>query len=129
MNSFLIDECPTPDIVAWAHARGFSATHVVYLQREGASDRSVAELVLRRDDILVTNNARDFLSIYAKFDVHPGLVIILPSVSREDQIALFEAALQVIETRDDLVNHLLEVSSDGSTRVVPWSAFDIEGKG
>ncbi len=129
MNSFLIDECLTPDIVAWAHSRGFSATHVVYLQREGASDRSVAQLVLRRDDILVTNNARDFLSIYAKFDVHPGLVIILPSVSREAQIALFEAALRVIETRDDLVNHLLEVSRDGSTRVVPWSAFDSERKG
>jgi len=37
MKSFLIDECLTPDIVAWAHSRGFAATHVVY------------------------NNARDFL--------------------------------------------------------------------
>ncbi len=68
-------------------------------------------------------------SIYAKFDVHPGLMIILPSVSREDQIALFETALQAIETRDDLVNQVLEVSRDGSTRVVPWSAFGIERKG
>ncbi len=129
MNSFFVDECLTPDIVAWAHSRGFAATHVVFLQREGAPDKLIAQLVLDRNDILVTNNAKDFLSIYARFEIHPGLVLILPSVSRERQVQLFDIALKVVEERNDIVGQLLEVYADGSTKIVPWSAFDSANKG
>lgn len=125
MNSFFVDECLSPVLVAVANERGFAATHVVFLDRDGTDDWIIAQLVLRRNDILVTNNAGDFLGLYARFEVHPGLIIILPNVEREEQIRLFEIALKVVEEREDIVNHVLEVDRDGSTRIIPWSALDL----
>ena len=124
MNSFFVDECLTPDLVAFAHSRGYAATHVIFLQRDGAADLTLAQLVLDRNDVLVTNNARDFLAIYAEFDLHPGLVIILPNVSREEQLKLFDVALVTIEEQRDIINKVLIVERDGSTRMVPWSLLD-----
>src|SRR3954467_10719360 len=112
MNSFFDDECLTPELVAVANARGFAATHVVDLERDGTEDWVIAQLVLRRNDVLVTNNARHFLNIYARFDIHPGLVIILPSVDLDEQVRLFEIALDEIERREDIVNHVLSVERD-----------------
>jgi predicted nuclease of predicted toxin-antitoxin system len=126
MNSFFVDECLTPELVTAAHARGFEATHVIFLQRDGASDWAIAQLVLARDDILVTNSSRDFLAIYARFELHPGLVVILPSAARAEQLALFNLAIDEIERRSDIVNQVIEVSRDGTVKVMPWSALDFD---
>jgi len=123
MNSFFIDECLTPELVTAAHTRGYEATHVIFLQRDGSPDWVIAQMVLARDDILVTNNARDFLQIYARLELHPGLVIILPSAGRAEQVALFNLAITEIERRPDIVNQVIEVRRDGSVAVLPWSAF------
>jgi hypothetical protein len=88
----------------------------------------IAQLVLNRNDVLVTNNARHFLAIYARFEIHPGLVIILPNVDLDDQVRLFEIAVDEIERREDIVNHVLSVERDGSIRVFPWSAFALPPK-
>jgi predicted nuclease of predicted toxin-antitoxin system len=124
MNSFFVDECLTPELVAVANARGYAATHVIYLERNGTEDWVIAQLVLSRNDILVTNNAHDFLAIYARLEIHPGLVIILPSVDLDVQVRLFEIAVNEIERREDIVNQVLSVERDGSMRVFPWSVFE-----
>ena len=71
--------------------------------------------------VLVTNNGRDFLSLYAKEDVHPGLVIIIPgSLDREKQLEFFGRVLDVIEPMPDIVNKVVEIFSDGTVEVRDW---------
>lgn len=70
---------------------------------------------IRIDDYtLVTNNRTDFATLYAKEELHAGLVIILPSVTPSLQRELFRAALSHIGKRD-LINVVLEVDLAGAT--------------
>lgn len=77
-DPFLIDECLSPDLVALAHARGFDATHVVFRGLAGSPDRALLPIIRHQDFVFVTNNARDFLKLYARENIHAGLVIIVP---------------------------------------------------
>lgn len=114
---FLIDECVSPNLANEAKRRGYAAWHV----NHRALDRTPDPLIFRRcladDMILVTNNATDFRRIYASAELHPGLVIILPVAQREDQVRLFASALDWIEKQRDVVNMLIEVSSEGEVAV------------
>lgn len=76
---FLFDECLSPDLAQLAHSLGFEAFHVRDLHRLGSSDPSLALLAIERNYVFVTNNRIDFTQIYRKLELHPGLVIILPS--------------------------------------------------
>ena len=59
--------------------------------------------------VLVTNNATDFRALYERQEVHPGLVILVPSVGREEQSRLFQTAVARVAQLPDLVNKVLEV--------------------
>ncbi len=50
-------------------------------------------VIAQNDFVLVTNNRRDFLELYADTEVHNGLIIVIPMVERSEQIRLFGAAL------------------------------------
>jgi predicted nuclease of predicted toxin-antitoxin system len=128
IDAILIDECLTPDLVALALSRGLVATHVVWLEREGADDRELAALAGKRDYVFVTNNRRDFLRLYAVLEVHNGLIIIVPSVAAEEQCRLFVIALDTAEQQDSLVSLLIEVRADGTVDVRDWSK-DMQGGG
>ncbi|MGJ5071570.1 hypothetical protein [Bradyrhizobium oligotrophicum] len=82
--------------------------------------------VRKRDDyIIVTDNRRDFLKEYAKLDVHAGLVILIPKGTRDEQMSLFQKALDLYSVRNaDLVNKLIEVARDGSVHIREWTADD-----
>ena len=71
---------------------------------------------------LVTNNGRDFRRLYAQIELHPGLVILLPSVSTAEQIRLLDAAIEGVRIGPDLVNKLIEVDAEGGVKVVNWPA-------
>ena len=62
----------------------------------------------------VTNNRTDFTALYAKEELHAGLVIILPNVTPARQRELFRAALSHIGKRN-LMNAVLEVDLAGAT--------------
>ncbi|WP_244548244.1 DUF5615 family PIN-like protein [Bosea vaviloviae] len=97
-DPFLIDECLSLDLVALAKTRHHYATHVVYRGLQGTLDPDLIPVIQSGGFAFVTNNARDFLALYAKEDVHPGLVIIIPgSIGREKQVELFGRALDKIE--------------------------------
>jgi hypothetical protein len=64
------------------------------------------------DYTLVTNNRADFTALYAKEQLHAGLVIFLPNVTPSLQRELFRAALSHVGKRD-LVNAVLEVGLVG----------------
>ncbi len=121
MDPILIDECLTPYLAGVAKMRGLVAMHVAWLNREGSDDRAVAELAAERDYIIVTNNRRDFLRLYAELEVHNGLIIIVPAVPFEEQMRLFDLALDVAERQDSLINLLIEVHADGTAEVRNWA--------
>jgi predicted nuclease of predicted toxin-antitoxin system len=93
-----------------AHKRGFEASHVVHLGLREWKDWNILELIEAQNWVLVTNNAVEFRSRYRKITRHPGVIFLLPSLRREQQILLFEAALDDIEKNADLINQALDVA-------------------
>jgi len=62
--------------------------------------------------VLVTNNAVDFRKIYARQEIHPGLVIIVPQLNIDGQRRAVAAMLRDMAARD-LLNKVVEVRADG----------------
>jgi hypothetical protein len=115
-------------LAAVTQARGLAAMHVTWLNMEGTEDWDVAALAAERDYVVVTNNRRDFLRLYAELEVHNGLIIIVPAVLRVAQRRLFEIALDTAERQDSLINLLIEVHADGSVDVCDWSKLEGEDR-
>jgi predicted nuclease of predicted toxin-antitoxin system len=126
MNRFLIDECLTGDLVAVAKARGYDAAYVPHIGKGGWQDWNLVPFAVDNDYIIVTVNRRDFLKQHAKFDIHPGFIILIPEPRRDtrlEQTALFEKALEAFATmNDDLMNKVMEVLDDGSIHVRGWDS-------
>jgi hypothetical protein len=61
------------------------------------------------DWTLVTNNAIEFRGRYREIELHPGVVFLLPSARRPDQLRLFTAALDHVANQPDLINLALDV--------------------
>jgi predicted nuclease of predicted toxin-antitoxin system len=110
---FLIDECLTTALIPVANQRGHDAQHVALIGKAGWQDWSVTQYAVAGDFIVVTNNVSDFLKLYAGQELHPGLVILLPSVDRETQKRLFAATLIRLSVVGEPVNQVVEVSLDG----------------
>jgi predicted nuclease of predicted toxin-antitoxin system len=111
---FLIDECLHTSLVAVAHDAGHVCEHVNLLGLGGHKDWQLMAKIRREDYTFVTNNRTDFTSLYAKEELHAGLVIILPNVTPSRQRELFRAALSHIGDLD-LTNAVLEVDLAGAT--------------
>ena len=111
---FLIDECLHESLVGVAHGAGFEATHVNHLGLGGKPDWQLAERIVEDEFTFVTNNRVDFLRLFAKMELHAGLIVIIPSVAPATQRALFTAALQY-SSRVDLINTVIEVHLEGNT--------------
>ena len=109
---FLIDECLHESLVGVAHAAGFEATHVNHLGLSGQPDWALAERISNDEFTFVTNNRVDFLQLFGKIELHPGLIVVVPNVAPILQRAMFEAAILNLGGRD-LVNAVLEVTLDG----------------
>jgi predicted nuclease of predicted toxin-antitoxin system len=119
---FLVDECLTPDLAAIALACGFEAHHLVQLGLAGLPDREIVRYLAGRNLVLVTNNARDFLALFRRVDVHGGLVVVRPSVPARAQVRLFGSVLDAIDGMPDLVNRLVAVDRVGAVSVRDWPA-------
>lgn len=109
---FLFDECLYDKLTLLARARGHEADHVNWLGLGGTTDWGLMATIRDGDYVFVTNNAADFRKLFAKEEVHGGLVIILPSVKGSVQFELFEAFLDAYADAD-LVNMAVEISIDG----------------
>jgi predicted nuclease of predicted toxin-antitoxin system len=112
---FLIDECCAKRLTRIAHAAGFEAYHVAERGLAGYPDHELKQIILREEFTFVTNNADDFLRIYGEMELHAGLIILKPNVSRAQQRELFSLALSELRNGQlaDLVNKVLEVDVDG----------------
>jgi predicted nuclease of predicted toxin-antitoxin system len=123
MYKFLIDECLSPALAGAAQARGHLALHTNWLKLSGKKDRSIAAHAIADEWIVVTNNGVDYRSLYRAMDVHPGLIIILDSAKRNDQIRMFEAALDCLLNREEMINKLIEVTLDGVVTLSDFPPF------
>ncbi len=115
---FLIDENLSVKLPEVAHERGFEATHVVHLGLGEWKDWSILEIVEQHGWVLVTNNAVEFRSRYRAIEVHPGVVFLLPSVRREQQLMLFEAALDEVAIAPDLTNQALDIGLSEHAEII-----------
>jgi predicted nuclease of predicted toxin-antitoxin system len=106
---FLVDENLSVSLPGAAHRRGFEATHVVHLGLGEWQDWNILQIIDRDGWVLVTNNAIEFRSRYREIEIHPGVIFLLPSVPRAQQLSLFEAALDEVAINPDLVNQALDV--------------------
>ena len=122
LKGWLIDECLSPKLAEVATSRSQSAWHVNHRGLARRADPLIARWCVGHDLVLVTNNARDFRRVYANFELHPGLVILLPRVERPDQIVLFGAVLDRVATEPDLINKLVEIDAAGAITIMDWPA-------
>lgn len=109
---FLIDECLHESLVGMANAAGFEAAHVNYLGLSGRPDWALAERIVKDEFTFVTNNRVDFIQLFGKTDLHPGLIVLVPNVVPAWQRALFGAVIKYLAGRE-LVNTVIEVSLEG----------------
>ncbi|MFG1347739.1 DUF5615 family PIN-like protein [Xanthobacter autotrophicus DSM 431] len=105
---FLIDAYLRTSLVVVAQARGHQANHVTCL---GLGDDTGCDLMPRivaGDFTFATNDARDFHKLYAREEIHVGLVIIVPQVLPARQCVLFDA----VSIEAALVNEVIEIVED-----------------
>lgn len=98
---FLVDECLHTSLVAVAETRNHGATHVNWLGLSGETDWELMPRILAEDFTFVTNNARDFRKLYAREELHAGLLIIVPQVAPDRQRQLFDALLEELGVEHD----------------------------
>jgi len=94
---------------------------VTWLGLQAAPDWQLTAVAKERDYIVVTNNRRDFIRLYAEQELHNGLLILVDQVERDGQHRLFNIALDTAETLPDLTNMLIEVHADGSVETSVWA--------
>jgi predicted nuclease of predicted toxin-antitoxin system len=109
----LIDECLHTSLIGLAQEAGHLTDHVNYLGLGGSKDRELIAIVRHKDYTFVTNNGSDFLALFAREELHAGLIIIVPNVTPARQRELFGGALEHIGARD-ILNTVVEVGYVGT---------------
>lgn len=118
------DEDLSPTLVQVAHEHGLAATCNRDRGVLGHKDAQLRPLVQSQGYVLVTDNASDFRPMYARDDIHPGLIVIPASHGRTRQQQLThsviawiaDAAAQSGQTSAEfMINKLVEIDGDGLT--------------
>jgi len=124
---FLIDECLHTTLVTVAQDRGHECSHVNWLGLSGETDWNLMPRIVDENFTFVTNNARDFRKLYAREELHPGLIIIVPQVLPALQRELFDAVLKDLEPGEELLNEVIEITMDGDVATLNrYTLPDIE---
>ena len=111
----LIDENLSPRLALWACRLGYPAEAAVHVGLAGAADDRVFAQALRRDQVVVTVNVSDFMTLASGIDVHPGVIALREAELRaEQQWQRLKGALAYAEQHceGDLLNHVLEVQAE-----------------
>ena len=122
---FLIDECLHTSLVDVAERHGHESHHVNWLGLSGKTDSELMLRIVDGDFTFVTNNAMDFRRLYARRELHAGLVIIVPQVVPARQRALFSGLLDTLLPDEALVNEVIEITLDGEEAV--FTRYDLPG--
>ena len=112
----LIDENLSPRLALWACQLGYPAEAAVHVGLAGASDDCVFSQAFNRDQVVVTVNVGDFMTLAAGIDLHPGVIALREAeLSSEQQWQRLKGALAYAEQHceGELLNHVLEVQAEG----------------
>lgn len=115
---FLVDECLHTSLVAVAQTRGHECSHINWLGLSGETDWDLMPRIVEGNFTFVTNNARDFRKLYAKEELHAGLVIIVRQVLPARQREMFDAVLDELANCDELLNEVIEISVEEHVLVI-----------
>ncbi|WP_234706700.1 DUF5615 family PIN-like protein [Sinorhizobium sp. BJ1] len=96
--------------MAVAQPGSHDCSHLTWLELSSEADWDLMPRIIDSDFTFVTNNARDFRKLYAKEELHAGLVIIVPQVLPELQRELFALILEELEEPPEIVNEIIEVT-------------------
>lgn len=119
---FLIDECLSPELAQLARAHGYpESTHVNWLGMASRKDWTISRRAVDEGFTLVTNNTVDFIALYRRQRLHPGLVFLNAApklMSLDLQKRLFTMALANLR-HEEPGNEALEItaSADGEIRI------------
>jgi predicted nuclease of predicted toxin-antitoxin system len=117
---FLVDEDLSPTLAARLADEGHPASHVAYIGLKSTTDWALWDLALARDEVVITANARDFLRLARKAEVHPGLIVLREGeLTRDEQWNRVRTVLRHLAAAgiEDLVNHVVEIGSSGAVLV------------
>ncbi len=122
----LLDENVSPSLVVRLHAKGVEATHIVHLGRAGLADSELWQLAFRRDEIVVTINAADFIELAEISELHPGLIILrVAGLTADEQWQHLEPVVDhILTAHTDLMNKAVEIWSPAS-----FDIFDLPAPG
>lgn len=125
-SRIFIDECLSVSLIAIAKERGVMAEFGPHIGMAGWQDWNIARFAVENDYVVVTNNRRDFLREYLKYQIHSGLIVVVPNVDRDEQNDLFSRILDRIagETDDFPTNKLVEILRNGTIHVQKWTSDD-----
>lgn len=121
---FLVDEMLSRAVVSRLLALGHFAERASDIGLRGKKDHVVWSEAFRRDALVITANARDFLKLAAASELHVGLILLRAGdLFRCDQVAWVETALRWIDQhhRRELVNTVLEVFGESEADVRAYS--------
>ncbi len=112
----LLDEHISPILIRALAEMGLFAQPVPHVGLAGATDKAVWTYAIANDFVVVTANARHFLTL-AQIDVHPGLIILRESgLTRDEQWERLEPVVRFVAAagnRDFLLNKIIEVTAPG----------------
>ena len=112
----LIDENLSPRLARWACESGVPAEAVVHVGLSGATDAAVFATAFSQDQVVVTVNVVDFITLGAGVDLHPGVIALMEAeLSAALQWDRLKTALAFAEQacNGDLINRVLEVKEGG----------------
>jgi len=116
------DEDVSPTLVQVAQERGFEATCNRDRGILGIKDPQLRQTVQQMDFVLVADNASDLRPMYARDEVHPGLIVMPAGHGRERQRDLTRRAIDwIVSTAsandqtpaEAMINRLVEIDADG----------------
>lgn len=117
----LIDENISPRVARWlGQYDHVYAQHAAHVGLAGQPDPEVWRYAWEHDQIVVTNNVGDFLTLARDAEVHPGIIALRESgLSAQEQYARIREALPLIGP--DFINRVLDIREGGAmdTLIIP----------
>lgn len=124
---FLIDECLSPALASLARDHGHpESSHVTWLGMTAQKDWTIVRKAVDDGFVLVTHNTVDFRPLYARENLHVGLVALNTAagvMSLDLQKRLFLLALQELGEAEPY-NEVLEISV-GADSTVTIERYDL----
>jgi predicted nuclease of predicted toxin-antitoxin system len=114
----LIDENISPQVVRWlAQYDHVFAQHAAHVGLAGQPDPEVWQYAWEHDQIVVTNNVGDFLTLARDAELHPGIIALRESGLRaEEQYARIRDALSRVGA--DFTNRVLDIRNPGEMEIL-----------